>query len=230
MTVKGSTASLCRKCMIQSLDLHDMIACARQVLPDYNLRKRLGVSERIPVSNYTAAQRIIEDMDGAGYFIDFVELLIKVDNEGFMGRTFSMRGLDDVIGAVIHEGYLYDKTARQFFENQRERVSLNWGRLKNGDERQMSALRLDIAGNSALVKSNPQHKIQKAYGALREIVTQAVISRHGRVWSWEGDGALAVFFPGPKEKAAVFCGMDILREVFFTISWKTPSRTPYGSG
>jgi hypothetical protein len=34
----------------------------------------------------------------------------------------------------------------------------------------MSALRLDIAGNSALVKKNSQSKIQKAYGALREIV------------------------------------------------------------
>jgi class 3 adenylate cyclase len=165
-------------------------------------------------------------MDGAGYFIDFVEFLVRVDNGGFMGHTFSMRGLDDVIGALIREGYLYDKMAHQFFENQRERISPNWGRLKNGDERQMAALRLDIAGNSALVKNNPQNKIQKAYGALRGIITQAVISRYGRLWSWEGDGALAVFFPGPKEKAAVFCGMDILREVFFYNKLENPLSDP----
>jgi class 3 adenylate cyclase len=212
--------------MIQSLDLGDMIVFAQQVLPGYDLRKRLGVSEKIPVSNYTAAQRIIQDMDSEGYFIDFVEFLIKVDNEGFRGSTFSMRGLDDVIGAVVHEGYLYDKTARQFFENQRERISPNWGRLKNGDERQMSVLRLDIAGNSALVKNNPQSKIQKAYGKLREIVSQAVISRYGRLWSWEGDGALAVFFPGSREKAAVFCGMDILHEVFFYNKLENPLSDP----
>jgi class 3 adenylate cyclase len=212
--------------MIQSLDLDDMIAFARQILPGYDLRKRLGLSERIPVSNYTAAQRIIQDIDQEGYFIDFVEFLIKVDNRGFMGSTFSMRGLDDVIGAVVHEGYLYDKTAGQFFENQRERISPNWGRLRNGDERQMSALRLDIAGNSALVKNNPQTKIQKAYGALREIVSQAVISRYGRLWSWEGDGALAVFFPGHKEKAAVFCGMDILHQVFFYNKLENPLSDP----
>jgi class 3 adenylate cyclase len=212
--------------MIHSLDLDNMIAFAQQVLPGYDLRSRLGVSERIPVSNYTAAQRIIQDMDSEGHFIDFVEFLIRVDNEGFMGHTISMRGLDDVTGAVVREGYLYDKTARQFFENQRERISPNWGRLKNGDERQMSALRLDIAGNSALVKNNPQNKIQKAYAALREIVSQAVISRYGRLWSWEGDGALAVFFPGPREKAAVFCGMDILHEVFFYNKLKNPLSDP----
>jgi hypothetical protein len=212
--------------MIQSLDLGDMIAFARQILPGYDLRKRLGLSERIPVSNYTAAQRIIQDMVNEGYFIDFVEFLIRVDNEGFMGSAFSIRGLDDVIGAIVHEGYLYDKTARQFFENQRERISPNWGRLKNGDERQMAVLRLDIAGNSVLVKNNPQNKIQKAYGALREIVSHAVISRYGRLWSWEGDGALAVFFPGHKEKAAVFCGMDILHQVFFYNKLENPLPDP----
>jgi class 3 adenylate cyclase len=212
--------------MIQSLDLDDMISFARQVLPAYDLRKNLGVSERIPVSNYTAAQRIIQDMDGTGHFIDFVEFLIKVDNQGFMGRTFSMRGLDGVVDAVVREGYLYDKTACQFFENQRERISLNWGRLKNGDERQMSVLRLDIAGNSMLVKNNPQNKIRAAYGALREIVSRSVTSRFGRLWSWEGDGALAVFFPGPKERAAVFCGMDILHEVFFYNKLENPLADP----
>jgi class 3 adenylate cyclase len=226
MTVKGSTASLCRKCLIQSLDLNEMIAFAQQVLHGYDLRKRMGISERIPVSNYTAAQRIIEDLDRSGLFIDFVEFLIMVDHKGFMGHTHSMRGLDSVIGALMHEGYNYDKTANQFFENQRERISLNWGRLKDGDERQMSVLRLDIAGNSVLVKNNPQDKIQKAYAALREIVNRAVTNRLGRLWSWEGDGALAVFFPGPKEQAAVFCGMEILHEVFFYNKLENPLSDP----
>jgi class 3 adenylate cyclase len=208
------------------MDLDDMIAFAQQVLSGYDLRRRLGVSERIPVSNYTAAQRIVQDMDDAGHFIDFVEFLIRVDNEGFMGHTVSMRGLDDVIGAVMREGYSYDKGTYQFFENQRERISINWGRLKDGDERQMSALRLDIAGNSILVKNNSRDKIQKAYGALRDIVSRAVTSRLGRLWSWEGDGALAVFFPGPKEKAAVFCGMEILHELFFYNKLENPLSDP----
>jgi class 3 adenylate cyclase len=212
--------------MIQSLDLDEMIVFAQQLLDGYDLRKRMGVSERIPVSNYTAAQRIIQDMDNSGRFIDFVEFLIRVDHEGFMGRAHSMRGLDDVIGAIMREGYSFDKTANQFFENQRERISLNWGRLRDGEERQMSVLRLDIAGNSALVKNNPHDKIHKAYAALREIVSRAVTNRLGRLWSWEGDGALAVFFPGPKEKAAVFCGMEILHEIFFYNKLENPLSAP----
>jgi class 3 adenylate cyclase len=53
-----------------------------------------------------------------------------------------------------------------------------------------------------------------------------VISRNGRLWSWEGDGALAVFFPGSREKAAVFCGMDILHEVFFYNKLENPLSDP----
>jgi hypothetical protein len=54
----------------------------------------------------------------------------------------------------------------------------------------MAVLRLDIAGNTLLVKNNPKQLIDKAYGDLREIVNSAVVSRLGRLWTWEGDGLL----------------------------------------
>jgi class 3 adenylate cyclase len=212
--------------MIQSLDLDMMVRFAKQILPGYDIRRRLGISERIPVSNHTAAQKIIQDIDQEGRFIDFVEFLISADASGYMGRRFPLRGLDDAISAVINEGYTYDKNSGQFFENHRERMSPNWGRLKEGDEKQMTVMRLDIAGNSVLVKNNPSSKINEAYEALRIIVTRAVTTRLGRVWSWEGDGALAVFYFGPKEKSVVFCGMEILHELWFYNKLSNPLSGP----
>ncbi|MDR2618083.1 MAG: hypothetical protein LBC62_04350 [Treponema sp.] len=226
MTIKGATASACRKCLVQSVDLDIMIRLTQEILPGYDLRRQLGVREGIPVSSQTAAQRIIQDMDDTGRFIDFAEFLIKTDSSGYIGRQFPLRGLDDLINSLINEGYSYDKASGQFFENQRERVSPNWGRLKEGDERQMTVLRLDIAGNSVLVKNNPRDRISAAYEALRVIVTKAVTSRLGRVWSWEGDGALAVFCFGPKEKAVVYCGMEILQEVWFYNRMENPLSSP----
>jgi hypothetical protein len=40
-----------------------------------------------------------------------------------------------------------------------------------------------------------------------------VISRLGRLWSWEGDGALGVFMLGTYSRMAIFAGIEILNEM-----------------
>ncbi|GHV85747.1 hypothetical protein AGMMS50230_13550 [Spirochaetia bacterium] len=191
-----------------------MVRFAKMVYPDYDIYEKSGYPAGHPIANQDAASRIATDMLQDGYYVDFVEVLIKINSEGYMGRRYSLRGLDDVIGDVINVGYSYDNTTSQFFENQRERITRNWGRLYDGDERQMAVLRLDIAGNSILVKENPRPQIEKAYGDLRKIVTKAVVSRLGRLWTWEGDGALGAFMLGSYSRMAIFAGMDILNELF----------------
>jgi len=78
----------------------------------------------------------------------------------------------------------------------------------------MAVLRMDIAGNTALVRENPKLLIEKTYEDLRIIATKAVVSRLGRLWSWEGDGALGVFMLGNYSRTAIFSGIDILNEMF----------------
>jgi len=75
-------------------------------------------------------------------------------------------------------------------------------------------LRLDVAGNSILVKENPKQLVDKAYADLREIVYGAVVSRLGRLWTWEGDGALGVFMLGDYSRSAIFAAMEILNKMY----------------
>jgi class 3 adenylate cyclase len=226
METEGFSGRYCRKCLCSSLSVHDMIRFVQMVSPNYNIYKRSGFPEDAPIPAQDAASRIVTDMIRAGLYVDFVEHLIRIDNEGFMGRRYDLRGLDDVIGSIIGHGYSYDKTTGQFMENQQERISLNWGRLKGGDERPMTVLRLDIAGNSVLVKENPRSVIEKAYKDMRVIVTNAVVSRLGRLWSWEGDGALAAFMFGSKDRLAIFAGMEILHELFLYNRIGNPLSSP----
>lgn len=209
-----------------SLPVDVMILFARQVHPKYNIYKRTGLSEGMPIPNQIAAQRIVADMIQDGYYVDFVEMLIRVDADGYMGHRYHLKGLDHVVEGVINEGFTFDKVTGQFFENQRERISPNWGRLLEGDEHKMTVLRFDIAGNSTLVKNNTQQKIEKAYNDIRLIIHRAVTSRLGRLWSWEGDGALAAFLFGPMEKMAVYAGMEILHEMFFYNRIRNPLDSP----
>ncbi|MDR1278027.1 MAG: hypothetical protein LBK02_04690 [Treponema sp.] len=226
MGTENFASRFCRKCLSQSLPVNMMIRFARIVYPEYNIYRHTGLSEGMPISNQNAAQRIVSDMIQYGCFIDFVEALIRIDAGGYMGRRYALKGLNDVVAGLIHDGYSYDPVLGQFFENQRERISPNWGRLKAGDERKMTLLRLDMAGSSVLVRQNLRHNIEKAYADLRSIVNRAVTSRLGRLWNWEGDGALAAFLFGPMEKSAVYCGMDILHELFFYNKLKNPLNSP----
>jgi class 3 adenylate cyclase len=226
MSAVNFTSRFCRKCLAQSLPVDMMVRFARIVYPDYNLYRRTGLSEGMPISNQSAAQCVVMDLIQDGYFIDFVEALIRIDAKGYMGRRYTLKGLQDVIAGVIQEGYSFDPVSGQFFENQRERISPNWGRLRDGDERKMTVLRLDMAGSSQLVRQNPRDKIEKAYRDLRLMVSRAVTGRLGRLWAWEGDGALAVFSFGPMEKSSVFCGMEILHELFFYNKLRNPLDGP----
>jgi len=192
-----------------------MIRFAGMTIPDYDIYKNSGYPRDRPFGSQDAANQIVLDMVKSGYYIDFIETLISIENNGYMGRVYKLRGLDDVINDVIEAGFSYDNATGQFFEDQNQQITRNWGRLLEGDERQMAVLRLDIVGNSLLVKENPHNLIDKAYSDLREIVTDAIVSRLGRLWVWEGDGALGVFMLGKYSRMAIFSGIKILNELFF---------------
>ena len=215
MKIKSANTTCCKKCLQISLSVDMMIRFAKLVNPNYNFYSRSNLKEGMPIPNDYAAQHIVADMVQDGYYIDFVETLIKIGTKGYMGHKYTLMGIDGMVAGLINEGYIFDRETGQFMENQRERISPNWGRLQEGDEQKMTMLRLDIAGNSELVKNNSRAAISKAYKDIQNIVSRAVTSRTGRLWSWEGDGALAAFLFGPMEKMAVYAGMDILHELFF---------------
>ena len=83
--------------------------------PDYNIYKRLGLNEGQPIIASEAASRIATDMLLNGLYVDFVELLVDVDTNGYMGHQYDLRGLDDVIDDIIQAGYSFDRTTGQFF-------------------------------------------------------------------------------------------------------------------
>jgi len=218
-------ARFLRKCLYSSMSSDDMIRFAKMAYPDYNIYERSGFPRGYPIGGQDAANQIVMDMMQDGYYVDFVELLVRIDAKGFMGKTYAFRGLDDVIDDVIEAGYSFDQTTGQFFEDQEQQISRNWGRLLEGDERQMAVMRMDIAGNSILVKENSKPLIDKAYGDLREIITNSVQSRLGRLWIWEGDGSLGVFMLGDYSRLAILAGIEILNEMFLYNKMRNPLKT-----
>ncbi len=215
MKIKSSTITLCKRALYESVSTTDMCRFVKIFNNDYDLYKQSGIPHNIPISNQNAANQIVNDMLRTNRLIDLIEVLVRVSTIGYMGRKYTIKHLRILITNLQKEGFLYDESTGQLFENSKIRATQNWGRLLDGDERSVALLRLDIVGNSELVKNESPEKIDKAYKDLRKIVEQAVIMRAGRLWSWEGDGAIAAFGFGKKEKAVLLAGIEILNELFF---------------
>jgi hypothetical protein len=192
-----------------------IVRLARIVIPGYDIHRQSGIPENIPITAQTAAEQVVKDIIMAGRYLQLIELLIKIDTSGYMGREYPLLYMRDLIKTILAEGYSYDSVTGLFMENAQNQISANWGRLVPGDEFQLALLRLDIVQNSELVRRHEKKAVEATYGDLRTIVSQAVLPRMGRLWFWEGDGCLAAFVFGKKERSAVLAGMEILHNLFF---------------
>jgi class 3 adenylate cyclase len=207
------------------MDTPAMVHVAKEFFPGYDLHQRTGIPASIAIPNVDAARRIIDDIVHEDRFLDFVAYLIRYEEEGVMGRRITFAYLREIVKAVFTQGYMYDKEQRMFVEDPRERKSRNWGVLRPGVEYTACLLRIDIAGNTRLVRENSAAHVNTAYGFLRETVQSSVERRNGRIWHWEGDGGIAAFIFGNKNQAAALAGMEILHELFFYNKTRCPLLT-----
>lgn len=226
MIRKKVLSQLGEKAILESLDKNTMIVVADKLIKDYDIYASTGFPENIPIPRNTMAKQIIEDINRGNLFVQFVALLIDIHEKGYMGKDFFISNLRELVKEVIDAGYLYDKSKRIFVENPRIRRTRNWGILKEGTEYNFSFLRMDITGNTKLVRTYPRNTIDRVYGNIRSIFNHAIDQRHGRVWQWEGDGGLGAFYLSDNETKATLTAMDILHKIFLYNRMENPIEEP----
>lgn len=187
---------------------------AKEIISGYDLHSRTGFPDSIPISGQIAASAVVEDAVAGGRFLPLVERIAVLDRDGFMGRPYPIPVLRELFKAIQAEGYLWDANTSHFMENPSIRRTANWGRLLEREEYHFSLLRLDIVKNSRLVRRHGEEAAQDAYAEVRESFRRAVEDRHGRIWKWEGDGALAAFHYGQVTTAATLAGIAFMNELF----------------
>lgn len=214
MKVRGALSQMLKKSLYESLNADMLERVAQDVIPDYDLRRRTGFPPNIPMQGQTAASRIVDDIVEEDLLLHFVERLAVLDKEGFMGRSYRIGGLREIFKAIGAEGFLWDSETGRFMEDPRIRRSQNWGRILPGEELRFSLLRVDVAKNSHIVKVHGETAARGAYDDLRAMIARCAERRSGRVWSWEGDGALAAFLFGHSTTSSVLAGIALLHELF----------------
>ncbi len=216
MKIQTRLATLFVSALSQSMPVDLMQKVAREVIPNYDIYERSGFPRSIPIPRVDAARQILNDMVGENLFLKLVECLLDIQQHGRMGREVKIPLLARIIAEIEDQGYIYSQQKGVFVEASRggRQRTMGWGTLMEGRSYELALLRIDTVGNSDLVRRYPRSLIDATYAKLRDMITRLVEKRDGRVWSWEGDGALAAFYFIDKTIQATLCGMEILHELF----------------
>lgn len=213
MKPSGWLMHLTARALTESMDVRSMIHLVRRLIPNYDLGERTGFSDDISMPDKDVAIQIVRDLTQKDLMLDFIVRLIDVQESGLGGRKYNIPHLQEILGEIRKAGLIYDEDSRMFFEDPRIRRTRNWGVLRENEEYNFTFLKIDIAGNSILVRENPADVIQTTYSDLRSIVQVSSEKRNGRIWKWEGDGGLVAFYFASKDIKAVLSAMEIVHEL-----------------
>lgn len=205
--------AMCERALVEAMDPHTMTKIANELIQNYDIYERTGFPQSMSIPGRDVAHRIVEDVVRAGKLLELIAALVEVQENGMRGRAYTIPNLRMIIQEVSEKGFVYDPENKIFIENSSMRKTRNWGALREGEDYTIAFLRLDIVGNSQLVRRYPMAQIRKSYDDLRDITIRAAERRNGRIWQWEGDGGLAAFFFGNKHQAATLTAMEIVHEL-----------------
>ncbi|HET6452731.1 MAG TPA: hypothetical protein VFI08_15540 [Spirochaetia bacterium] len=214
MRVSSRLASVFVNALSQAMPVELMQSIARTVIPNYDIYERSGFPSSIHMPRVDAARYILKEFAREGYLVKLVEALIHVTSDGYMGNPVRIPQLPRIIAEVEEQGYRYSREEGVFVEAGASGRTMGWGTLREGRTYEFALLRMDIAGNSEMVRRYAREEIAGAYTAIRELITAKVEKRRGRVWGWEGDGCLAAFYFQDKTIQATLCGMELVHELF----------------
>ena len=214
MKLSSRMSSLFVNALSQSMPVELMESIARMVIPNYDIYERSGFPSSIHMPRVDAARYILKEFSQEGFLVKFVEALIHVSADGYMGNPVRMPLLPRIIAEVEELGFRYSPQEGVFVEAGARARTMGWGTLREGRTYEFALLRADIAGNSEMVRRYPREEIATAFTKVRELITARVEKRRGRIWGWEGDGCLAAFYFQDKTIQATLCGMELVHELF----------------
>lgn len=214
MKIPTSLVNLVIKSLSESMNVTTMQSLARMYLHNYDVYKKTGFPESIAIPGRDAARQIVTDINHEGYLLHFINTLYDMQNNGLMGKKYVISSIREIVNGVLDLGYIFDSHNKLFVEDSRIHKTKNWGILIDGADYLFTFLRLDIVGNTQLVKKYEKDLVKSVYSDIRLMFETGVHKFNGRIWNWEGDGGLAAFFFSNTNLAATLTGLQFINDLF----------------
>jgi len=166
----------------------------RLVLGRFDSNEASGVNASFSLSSRKSARLLVDSCDHQSQVPELLKLVVEVDDGLVHGRSVKVGGLEIFLGKLLRAGMHYDfKTHRVISAHQDSKELSNWGCLREGHEYETTLISLDIAGNSALVRTHGLRKMERLYYDLSCFLREKLGAVDGRIWSWAGDGGIVAF-------------------------------------
>ena len=226
MKIKQKFIQLLIRALCGSVDGHTIISFGRRVMPDYDFYRSMGLSDSLSIPKRDIAKHLIDELIEKEYILDFVALMITATHEGLNGKVYRFPDLNLIIKEINDEGLLYDSSLGMFIEDSQIRRTKNWGVLKENGSYIFTFLRIDIVGNTVMVRKYEPEKIKKVFKIILDELQEIAEEKEGRIWHWAGDGGVISFFSRNRNERAVLSAMEILHRMFTFNHFMNPLDEP----
>jgi class 3 adenylate cyclase len=164
------------------------------VLGCFDSNEAAGKRKHISLSARKSAGLLVDRCHGDEGLASLIKLVVEVDDGTVMGRSVTVKGLEEFLGKLVRTGIHYDFTTRRIVAGSRDPRDLpNWGCLKDGREYDITVISLDIVGDSARLRKLGANRTEKLHYSLWSFLKEKLAAVDGRIWSWAGDGGILAF-------------------------------------
>ncbi len=185
----------------------------REIERNLDLYDLTGFPKGCSIPRKDAAEQLVDYFFKTKRISTLLEAIIKAQKFGFKGENVFIPNLNDIIKEMEECGYRYKNDLEKVVLSEKKAKRADWGFLEEGHTYNFCFISIDICGNSELVRKYNSSYIKETYTNFKKLVNDCIISRNGRIWSWEGDGGLVAFLLDDFVNNALFASIDILNSL-----------------
>ena len=182
----------------------------RELDSQFSVAKVSGFGEKIVIPRQVAADCIVDYFNTEKKLVEFIAYMLSRQGQGAGGGVVQVKGVERLFNILKEMNWIYDPEKKSFHRDQSEVRTADWGFMKEGVEYSHTFASIDIVSSSNLIKTNIKEDVEVTMSRLRKYIYDYVEHRNGRIWSWYGDGGIAVFYGENSISESVIAMIQIL--------------------
>ncbi len=196
--------------LVVSLNTDQMNDLARNVDPGFDITVVSGFGGKIVIPRQVAADCVLSFFSSDESLLRFIAFMIARNGQPASGGIVRLKSTDRLLKLIEEKGWIYDPGQKIFIKDQSGAKTSDWGFLQEGNEYSHVFSSIDVVMSSELTRLNIKEDVEVTLLRFRQYVYERVEKRNGRIWSWSGDGGIAVFHGNDASMYSILSMMEIL--------------------
>ncbi len=196
--------------LVSSLNTDQMNDLARNVDRGFDITVVSGFGNKIVIPRKVAADCVISYFKNDESLLRFVAYMISRDGQPASGGVIHLKSMDKILKLLGDKGWRFDPGQTLFIKDQTGERTSDWGYLQAGSEYSHAFSSIDVVMSSEFTRLNIREDVETTLVRLRRYISEKVEKRDGRIWTWSGDGGIAVFHGEDAAMQSILSMIEVL--------------------